>query len=185
MNNKGRLIVVSAPSGAGKSSIINEVMRIRPAYVYSVSSTTRAPREHEVDGVHYYFLSKEEFQKRARNDEFAEWAELHANYYGTEHRAIRKLLDEGKTVLLDVDVIGGQNLLKLYANSLLIFIKPPSFEELRRRLLGRAADKMEDIEIRLRRYQMEMQEGARYPHQVVNDDLSRAVKEVLHIIDNY
>lgn len=175
--------MISAPSGAGKTSIIREVVRMRNDCTFSVSSTTREPRENEREGVDYHFLKREEFIKRIDNGEFAEWAEVHQHLYGTEHSAIMKELSNGKNVILDIDVIGGKNIKVQYPDSLFIFIYPPSYEVLEERLRNRGLDSDEAIQRRLSRYPMEMEMGKQYTHKVVNNNLQEAIDEVMSIIE--
>ncbi|MFH0765184.1 MAG: guanylate kinase [Calditrichota bacterium] len=183
MNKRGRLVVISAPSGAGKSTIIRKIMEQRQDFAYSVSSTTRPPRRFEIDGRDYHFLSHDEFMSRVSAGEFAEWTEVHGELYGTEHSSIQRELDAGKHVLLDIDVVGGEAIRALYPESILIFIDPPSVAVLRERLRQRGTDDEAAIERRLSRYPMEARRGAQYPFHVINDRLETAVQEVLNIID--
>lgn len=184
MSKKGRLIIISAPSGCGKSTVIQKILQLRPDYAYSISSTTREPRDYEIDGVNYHFLSHEEFQKRLENGEFVENFEIHGQLYGTERSSIQKQLNVGHNVLLDIDVNGGEAIRDIYPDSILIFLEPPSTTELKKRLIKRGTDDKKAIERRLSRYPMELEKGNKYPHKVVNDDLEQTVKEVLKIIDS-
>ncbi len=178
-----KLIVVSGGSGSGKSTILKEILKRKPEYVFSISSTTRTPRSHETNGNEYYFLTHEGFDKRIKAGEFLEWAEVHGEYYGTEKRVIEGELKAGHYVLLDLDVYGGAAVKKLFPEAILIFIKPPDMESLRERLEKRGADSQAQIEKRLSRYPFEEEQGKKYTFQIVNDDLETAIQEVAEIIE--
>jgi len=184
LNNRGQLFVLSGSSGGGKTTIIHEVLSIRKDFVFSVSSTTREPREHEKEGVDYHFLKRDEFLKRRDAGEFIEWAEVHKHLYGTEHRQIDKMLELGQNVILDLDVYGASSIHDLFPNAVLIFIFPPSVEELRRRLENRGTNTPEQIELRLSRYPFERARGEAYPYHVLNDNLMDTVDSVLEIIED-
>ena len=182
----GLLCVISSPSGGGKSSIIREILKRHPEYKYSISATTRPRRHYERDGVDYYFLSDDEFDRRLQQGDFIEWAWVHGHRYGTLKKPIEKMLANGDVVLLDIDVIGGRNVRKLFPeNSLLIFLKPPSVEELIRRLKGRKSETEEQIKKRLERLPMEMAAADEYDVQIVNDDFEETVRQVDRIISEY
>ena len=186
------MIVVSAPSGAGKSTLCNRLVAEFPSIVYSVSCTTRDPRGEEKDGVHYYFLSKREFKERIRNGEFLEHAKVHGNYYGTLEDTVLFAMEEGKHVLLDIDVQGArlirESLVRLDPRHpirrgfLDIFISPPSFEELERRLRGRGTDKEPVVRKRLENAKAEMEHASEYACQIVNDDLEQAYADLKGVI---
>jgi len=177
-------VVISAPSGCGKTTVIQEILARRPDFAYSVSTTTRPPRDNETEGVDYYFVTKDEFKRRIENGLFVEWELVHGHYYGTERTAVRDRLERGVNVLLDIDVNGGAHIKRLFPDSLLIFLEPPSIEELQRRLRNRQADDETAIARRLERFPLEMKKGAAYQFHIVNDDLERTVKEILRIIDS-
>jgi guanylate kinase len=182
---QGLLCVISSPSGGGKTSIIRELIRRHPEYRYSISATTRPKRQYETDGKDYFFLSDEEFDRWLREGEFIEWAEVHGYRYGTPKRPIEAMLKEGAVVLLDIDVIGGMNVRRLFPEqSLLIFLKPPSLEVLKERLRGRKSESPEQIQRRLERLPMEMQYANAYDVQIVNDEFDRTVDEVDRVIQN-
>ncbi len=186
------LLVVSAPSGAGKSTLCNRLIEKFPGMTYSVSCTTRAPRGREKNGVHYHFLSKEEFAARAARGEFLEHAEVHGNFYGTLKNTVRQALSDGKDLIMDIDVQGAAQIraacAALPADDPLrrsfvdIFIAPPSIDELRRRLCGRATDAEEVIEKRMLNAQKEMKEHKLYKHLLVNDNLDEALEKFMNIV---
>lgn len=194
MSNEYRplLLVVSAPSGAGKSSLCNRLVEKFPEMVYSISCTTRAPRGREQDGVHYHFLSEQDFCERLAHGEFLEHALVHGNRYGTLRRTVLDALAQGRDIIMDIDVQGAQQIRAACAvmpndepikrSFVDIFIAPPSMEELRRRLCGRATDSAEVIERRMRNAEDEMQHRSRYQYVVINDDFETAVKELETII---
>jgi len=183
--NKRRLpVVISAPSGTGKTTIISEILKQRSDLVFSVSATTRKPRPGEIDGIHYRFISREEFKRGIDEGRFAEWEEIHGEFYGTEALPLGRALSQGKHVLLDLDVIGGERMKVVYPETVLIFLYPPSLEELRRRLKNRGTETEESLTRRLERYPMEKEKGKKYPFQIMNDEIARTTEEVLRIINN-
>jgi guanylate kinase len=188
MTKTGKLIIISAPSGTGKSTIIQRIIDDEQLQLeFSVSATTRPPREGEIDGVNYYFMTNEQFRSEIDNDTFAEYQEVYAGrYYGTLKREIERINRNGKNVILDLDVLGGINVKKLYGDhALSIFIAPPSLEALRERLMGRGTDSIEDIENRLAKAQFEMEHAIHFDREVVNDDLDVAVEQVRSIINDF
>ncbi len=182
MNGKAFPIVVTGPSGVGKTTIARRVLEEDPGTTYSVSVTTRPPRHNEQNRAHYEFVSDELFDELVETGELAEWAVVHDFRYGTRKRAIEEVAAAGKNVLMDVDVQGGMSIKKLYPESVLIFILPPSREVLETRLRSRATDDADVIETRLRNAIGELDWADRYDHRVVNDDLDAAVRETLGII---
>lgn len=181
----GKLIIISAPSGTGKSTIINAIIDDeRLKLEFSVSATTRSPREGEQHGVNYYFLTVEDFKQRIANDEFAEFEEVYAGrYYGTLKSEIERINAKGKNVILDLDVMGGINVKKLYGDhACSIFIKPPSVDTLRERLIARATDSMEEINKRISKAEFEISKSPEFDKLVVNDVLETAVEEVRTLI---
>lgn len=181
----GRLIIFSAPSGSGKSTIINWLMQheeLRMAF--SISCTSRAPRGTEQDGVEYFFLTPEEFRQKIANDEFLEYEEVYTDrFYGTLKSQVEKQSAAGQNVVFDVDVKGGVNIKEYYGDrALSIFIQPPSVEELRRRLVGRATDAPEVIEQRIARAEFELTFAPKFDCVIVNDDLSKAQQEAYDTI---
>ena len=175
IEKNGVVLVLSGPSGAGKSSLINKIAEDIGDYYFSISTTTRAPREGEEEGVHYHFVSKEEFTQDIENDNFLEYATVHNNFYGTSLRPVRKALSEGKLVIFDIDVQGNtavQNRLGDITTS--VFITPPSLSELEARLRNRSTDSEEVIAGRLKMAKREIQRTSEYDYLVINDDLDVA-----------
>ena len=182
---QGKLIIISAPSGSGKSTIIGHIMQDESLRLaFSVSATTRPRRGEEVHGVDYYFLTQEEFEHKIENDELVEYQEVYkGRYYGTLQSEVERITAMGKNVVLDLDVLGGVNVKKMYGDrALSIFIQPPSVEVLRRRLISRGTDSMEDIENRVNKAEFEISIGPQFDHTVINDDLETAVNEVHSLI---
>ena len=182
MNGTAFPIVVTGPSGVGKTTIARRVLEEDPGTTYSVSVTTRPPRHNEQNRAHYEFVSDELFDELVETEKLAEWAVVHNFRYGTRKRVIEEVTAAGKNVLMDVDVQGGMSIKKLYPESVLIFILPPSHEVLETRLRGRATDDADVIETRLRNAIGELDWADRYDYRVVNDGLDAAVRETLEII---
>jgi guanylate kinase len=182
MKRKGLLFVVSAPSGAGKTSLCREVLDIFPGLRHSVSFTTRAPRAGEVHGKDYFFVPRDEFQRMVRDGEFAEWAEVHGNCYGTALRTLAESREQGIDLILDIDCQGAKLLKDKQVAGINIFILPPSYAELRRRLEGRDSDKPEVIETRMKNAAGEIREAYWYDYLIVNDVFPKAVEELRSII---
>ena len=179
---KGKLVVVSGPSGVGKGTIVKTLVSRRNDVVESVSCTTRAPRKGEVHGREYYFLTKEEFLKRIKENDFLEYDEHFGNYYGTPKSFVRETLKE-KSVILEIDVVGGLNAKKEFSECVLVMIVPPSLEELKRRLLARNSETEAEIENRLSRLAYELSQQDKYDFIIVNDDLETAIQDLENIID--
>lgn len=182
MEKEGILYIVSAPSGAGKTSLCNELIDIFPDLRHSVSYTTRPPRPGERDGVDYFFVSRRQFDDMVRAGEFAEWAEVHGNHYGTALRTLEENRSRGRNLILDIDCQGARQLKSNCCDAVFIFILPPDFTELRRRLEGRNSDSSSVIEARLRVAMSEMKESTWYDYVVVNDDFSDALEKLKSII---
>jgi len=181
----GKLVVVSGPSGVGKSTVVREVLqRFDGLLRLSVSATTRLPRPGEQDGVHYHFISNEEFEALRKADEFVESIEVfgHGHWYGTLWSEVRPFLAEGKWVLLEIDVDGAENVLQQFAEPISIFIRPASFEELERRLRSRATENEESIQRRLGVASHELELADRYEYRVVNDTVAAAAEEICQIL---
>lgn len=182
-SKRGKLIVLSAPSGTGKTAIKNELLNQDPTLVFSVSATTRPKREDERDGKDYYFISESEFKAHIDNGDFIEYDHHFGNYYGTLKMAVDPDLQLGSNVILDVDAVGALNVKKTYGDqAVLIFIKPPSMEELRKRLESRGTETTDSLKIRLARVEDELGKADRFDHVVVNDIVTRAAGEILDIM---
>ena len=179
--SKGKLFVISGASGVGKSTVLSKVMNTRKDLCFSVSATTRPPRAGEVDGVHYYFVSVDEFQNLIANDEMLEYDFHNETFYGTPRKQLdEKLIDH--SVILDVEPVGAFNVKKACPDATLIFIMPPSVEELERRLRGRGDTSDEQIALRLERAKWEMEQRFRYDYIVVNQDADVCAQEILKIM---
>lgn len=176
------LMVISGPSGVGKGTIVKKLLQKREDVVESVSCTTRLARQGEVHGKDYYFLSKEEFLKRIEEEDFLEYDEHFGNYYGTPKSFVKERLKE-KSVVLEIDVVGGLNAKKSIPEAVLIMIVPPSEEVLKARLVGRGTESEEQIKGRLERLSYELEQQKYYDYAVVNDELDRAVEEIEQIIE--
>lgn len=180
-----RLIIISAPSGAGKTTLCDLLLKDFPTVQQSVSTTTRAQRPHETNGKHYFFIGAKEFEEKKNSGEFAEWAEVHGNLYGTSKKTIDSLLLAGKHVLFAIDVQGALSLKALYPErALLIFIHPPSMEELQKRLIHRKGDSPEAIEKRLKNAYTEVAWSQKFDYQIVNDNLQTAYQQLTAIIQS-
>jgi len=180
--NQGLLIVVSAPSGAGKTSILSELFEKHPELIFSVSVTTRPPRKGEVDGVDYHFVTNDVFDRYVKNEAFAEWAVVHGERYGTLKEYVRKALDAGKTIILDTDTVGAFNIRGSFPDAILIFIAPPSPEELSERLRNRNTESDDIIERRLRAAPREMASMSKYDYIVLNNTICVAADNIHSII---
>ena len=176
---EGKVVIFSAPSGAGKSTIIGRLLEKFPRLEFSISCTSRPPRGKEVHGREYYFLSNDEFKARAGAGEFVEWEEVHpGTCYGTLRSEVDRIWEKGSVIVFDVDVKGGVNLKKTFgASALSVFIMPPSVEELRRRLVGRGTDSAETIEKRVAKAEQEIAHAPQFDRVIVNDSLEEAVAE--------
>lgn len=187
--NTGKLIIFSAPSGSGKSTLVNYLMEQHPELklAFSISCTSRAPRGKEKNGVEYFFLSPEEFKKKIANDEFLEYEEVYEDrFYGTLKSQVEVQSQAGQNVVFDVDVKGGVNIKKHYGSrALSVFIQPPSVEELRNRLVGRATDTPEVIEQRLNKAEYELSFADKFDRIVINDDLEKAKVDVYNVIKQF
>ena len=182
---RGNLFIISAPSGAGKTTLAKAVLQQFGDMLYSISYTTRKPRAEEQDGVDYHFVSKQDFKKGIKKNRWAEWAEVYGNYYGTSAEFIEKSLSSGCDILLDIDVQGTLQILKHYPDSVTIFILPPSVNALKKRLEMRGSDSKAVIEKRLVNARKEMAQKKMYRHIIVNDKLSEAIEEISAIFKKY
>ena len=184
MEKRGKLIIFSAPSGSGKSTIIQSLLNRDLNLSFSISATSRAPRGTEKNGVEYYFISPEEFRQRIANGEFLEYEEVYAGkFYGTLKSEVERILDSGRNVIFDVDVVGGLNIKKYYGDqALALFIQPPSIEELEKRLKHRATDAPEVIASRVAKAEYELSFAPRFDHIIVNDILEKAQEEAYQTI---
>lgn len=183
MSHRSKLIVISAPSGTGKTTLCARLLREIPELMLSVSTTTRAPRGAEKDASEYFFVTKETFQSKIDADGFAEWAEVHGNFYGTTKDFIDHAMSTGKSLLLDIDVQGAAQLKDAYpAQTVRIFLMPPSLEELERRLRNRGTDSEETIQKRLKAAVHEMKHTEHFDHVVVNDQLENAYFQAAGIV---
>lgn len=179
--NKGKFIVVSGPSGVGKGTIFDKIVKEMNGW-YSVSSTTRLPREGEVDGVNYFFITKENFKDKIKNGDFLEYNYYNENYYGTSKKNVLDKINSGIDVFMEVDVNGAHNIKKMFPDAILIYIAPPSIEELKRRLINRGTESIEKINQRLEIADKELKEIDFYDYVVINDDIDKATDEVRKII---
>lgn len=180
--NRGLLIVLSGPSAAGKNTLLNALMERLSDIKYSVSATTRAPRPGEQDGVNYYFLTREEFERRAAQGEFLEWAEFCGNLYGTPRKYVEEVLASGQDIIMDIDIQGAKQVRKAMPEAVSVFLMPPSAEELRKRIVKRGKDSEEAIRQRLSQVDREIQAVFDYDYVILNDDLERAVGRLVSII---
>lgn len=183
----GKVVIFSAPSGSGKTTIVRRLLEQYTQFEFSISATSRAPRGQEQDGVDYYFLTPEAFAEKVKEDAFVEWEEVYAGTsYGTLKSEVERIWSKGNVILFDVDVMGGINLKRIFGdNACSIFIMPPSVEELRRRLVGRATDTMEVIEKRVAKASFEIEKAPQFDHTVINDDLEKAVEDTRTILNNF
>jgi guanylate kinase len=180
--SKGRLFVISGASGVGKSTVLKRVLDSKENITFSVSATTRAPREGEQDGVNYYFVSHETFRQMIENDEFVEYDDHMKNYYGTPRRQLDEKLERGD-VILDIEPVGAFNVRAQCPEAVLIFIAPPSYEELERRLRSRGDTPEDQIQVRLERARWEMEQSKKYDYIVINDQVEACADEILKIIE--
>ncbi len=183
---RGKLIVISAPSGSGKTTIAKEIIKRNPSLGFSVSATTRYRRENETEGEDYFFLSDEEFKQRVQRGDFVEWEEVYpGKLYGTLKAEVEQLLSAGHDVLFDLDVKGGLSIKKQFPEACLIFIRPPSFDVLKQRLEGRRTEDEATVAKRLERVPLELVLGQQFEHQVVNDALETAITDVQKIVTKH
>ncbi len=182
MEDQGQVFVITAPSGTGKTTIINIVRKNVREVGYSISYTTRKPREGEINGLHYFFVDRADFEKMIEAHEFSEWAVVYDQLYGTSISSINKELSSGKDVLMDLDIQGAKEIKRRFPESISIFILPPSMEILKERVKKRSANDKIDIELRMKKAVVEIQRCPDYDFIIVNDDLNQAVREIEAII---
>ena len=182
MNHQGILVVVSGFSGAGKGTLMKELLKRYDNYALSISATTRAPREGETDGKEYFFVTKEQFEKMRDERKLVEYAQYANNYYGTPKEYVEQKMAEGKDVILEIEIQGALKVKKRFPDALLLFVTPPSAEELRRRLVGRGTETLEVINARLARAAEEASGMEAYDYLLINDDLDRCVEEMHQLI---
>lgn len=180
--SKGKLLVLSGPSGVGKGTIVGKLMEKRDDICFSVSATTRKPRQGEVDGVSYFFVSKDKFEEMIEQNELLEYAQFVENYYGTPRGYVEQKMEEGKTVVLDIEVQGARNVINAFPDAVSVYIVPPTYEDLERRLRGRGTETEEQIQGRLKTAMEEARAADFYRYIIVNDNLNEAVKELDAII---
>ena len=187
MANSNKLIIVSAPSGAGKTTLVKHLLSSTDDLEFSISCATRSPRENEKHGKDYYFISIEDFKQKIANDEFAEWEEVYANnFYGTLKSEIDRIWSKGKSVIFDIDVVGGINLKKIYPeNSLSIFIMPPSIEELEKRLRNRQTESEEKVKMRIDKAEKELMMAKEFDVILLNDSLEKSQKEIVDTVKQF
>ncbi|MBU1711785.1 MAG: guanylate kinase, partial [Proteobacteria bacterium] len=185
VSKTGSLFIISAPSGAGKTTLCSALMKHFDDMLYSISYTTREPRKGEKNGVDYHFISKEYFEKLITEGKWAEWAKVHGNYYGTSAVFLDEAIASGNDILLDIDVEGTKQIIGRYPDSITIFIMPPSLDILRFRMESRGSDSREVIERRMVNAEMEISQRSIYKHVIVNDNLLKAVTELISIVEIY
>ncbi|MFN3551167.1 MAG: guanylate kinase [Endomicrobiia bacterium] len=179
---KGKVIVISAPSGAGKTTVCKELLKRNKDIVFSVSYTTREKRSCEVDGKDYYFVSEKKFFQMVKQNKFIEWAKVHNHFYGTPKDFVIKTINSSKNILLDIDVQGGKNIRKIFPEGIFIFILPPSVEALKKRIISRGEDDVNEINTRLENVDKELKYISFYDYIVINDKLEETVKIIENII---
>lgn len=185
--NKGKLLIFSAPSGAGKTTLVKYLMGVIPTLEFSISACSRNPRKGETDAKDYYFLSTDEFKSKIRDNEFVEWEEVYKDmYYGTLHSEVDRIRNNGNHVVFDLDVKGGVNIKEQFGNeALAVFVKPPSIEVLKQRLLSRNTETEESIKIRLERAEFELGFENKFDVIIINDDLEHAKTKVLEAVHKF
>jgi guanylate kinase len=182
MEKKGTLFVISAPSGAGKTTLTEQVLKKFPQLSYSISHTTRKPRQGEIHGRDYFFIDEQEFKARIAQDQWIEWAQVHGNFYGTDKAFVSGKLEKGENLLLDIDVQGAKQIMNSDLGFVSIFILPPSIEVLEQRLESRGTDSPSVIAHRMENARWEMDQQGAYNHVIVNDDLGQAIVELCSIL---
>jgi guanylate kinase len=181
-SKKGAIIAISAPSGTGKTTILRRIFSDFPEIEFSVSATTRKRRKNEVEGTDYFFISEEEFKKKIQNNEFVEWELFYDHYYGTFRNFIENCINNGKSVILEVDVHGAVEIKRIYPDAILIYIAPPSLEELRIRLKKRQTENEEELKKRIERAKMELSHKDKFDYFIINNELNTAYYEIKILI---
>ncbi|HPS87011.1 MAG TPA: guanylate kinase [Spirochaetota bacterium] len=176
------IFVISAPSGAGKTTLINRLLETESSFMFSISTTTRSRRKGEADGVHYHFVKKEDFCRMIENDEFVEWAEVYGNYYGTTKKEVDRIRKYGKIPLFDVDIQGSRNLKKQIKGGVFVFIIPPSPDVLKKRLVGRKTENNEQLDLRLKNAYNEIAEYVNFDYVIINRDIESAFERLMAIV---
>jgi len=184
MSNKGFLVVLSSPSGGGKTTLCRMLQENYSDIAYSISATTRPKRNNEENGKDYYFMSEDEFKKKESEGYFAETAKVHDYFYGTPVDMIKKSTDKGFIVVMDLDVKGAMSIMSKFSDSVTVFIKPPSMAVLKERLMKRNTDDDEVIRIRLRNAEEELKQSDRFKYQIINEDLEKTYESIIQIIEN-
>lgn len=186
MNKPGLLVCFASPSGGGKTTLCHRLLEKHHDYKFSVSSTTRLPRDYETDGKDYHFVTHREFKQQIRDGELAEYEEVHGELYGTTHAAIQSALTEGKVLLVDIDVKGAMTLKDQYQDQCVtIFIQPPSLDVLKQRLIARGTEDEDSVQKRLHRLSLEMEYGKQFDFEVINDTINKTVSEIETIIEQH
>ena len=181
MNEKGILIIISGPSGAGKGTVVNELIK-NDMYSLSISATTRQPRQNEKNGIHYFFKTKEEFEKMIEDKKLLEYASFCENYYGTPVDYVNEQIDKNKTVILEIEVQGALQVKEIFPEAVLIFLTPPSMEELEKRLIGRGTESQDKIDMRLNRAKEEFDIIDKYDYIIINETVQKAVDDINCIV---
>lgn len=181
-SQKKKLFVISGSSGVGKGTVIKGFLKRNPDFALSISHTTRSEREGEVNGINYYFVSKQEFQQSIKNDEFLEWAEFSGNYYGTKKESVKKLLNENKNIILEIDTQGALQIKEKMPEAVLIFIAPPSYQDLEFRLRNRNTESEEAISKRLDFVKLEIRNSEYFDYKIINDEINTAIEELEKVI---
>jgi guanylate kinase len=184
MEKKGTLFVISAPSGAGKTTLVGQVLKKNPQLFYSISHTTRKPRTGEIHGKDYYFIDEQEFKTLIDQDLWIEWAQVHGNFYGTSKAFITKKLEAGENILLDIDVQGAKQIMNSKLGLVSVFILPPSIEVLQQRLENRGTDSKTVISHRMENARLEIDQQSAYDHVIVNDEIDQAIADLCSIFEN-
>ncbi|KYQ86990.1 MULTISPECIES: guanylate kinase [Thermoactinomyces] len=180
--NEGLLVVISGPSGVGKGTVCKALREMMPELTYSISATTRSPREGEVDGVNYFFKSVQEFEKMIEEDELIEWAQYVGNYYGTPRHFVEETLAKGRDVVLEIEVQGAMQVKEKYPQGIFIFLVPPSFEELRQRIIHRGTESESVLNLRLEAASDELKQINQYDYVVINDEVDKACERIRAIV---